>query len=347
MRPGVRRSCPASRATGRHEVGFFHSLAGDGRPLLAVAALALIACGGFALWLGATGEFLPHDEAWLGMSRQQLCAVYGCRIVHFMIHDRVSLGGVIVAIGVLYLWLLEFPLKAREGWAWWVLLASGGTGFASFLTWLGHGYLDTWHAMATLVLLLPFAGGMWRTREIRRHLTPRPPLRFATRPERGRVLLVLAAVGMMTAGATITLVGATLVFVPQDLEFMRLSRPELAALNARLIPLIAHDRAGFGGALASFGVAMMGAVLYGGPSRALSQALACAGFSGFASAIGIHPAIGYTSATHLAPAVAGCVLYVSGLVLAWPARAHPSPASSLPRSSLRQRRSLRDREGVS
>jgi hypothetical protein len=38
----------------------------------------------------------------------------GCRILHFMIHDRISFGGVLVAIGVLYLWLALFPLRRRE-----------------------------------------------------------------------------------------------------------------------------------------------------------------------------------------------------------------------------------------
>ena len=32
-----------------------------------------------------------------------------------MFHDRVSFGGVIIAIGILYLWLTEFPLKTRRG----------------------------------------------------------------------------------------------------------------------------------------------------------------------------------------------------------------------------------------
>ena len=62
-----------------------------------------------------TGQFLPHDERFLGMTSEALCAVQGCRIVHFMVHDRVSFGGVLVAIGLLYLWLIESPLARRAG----------------------------------------------------------------------------------------------------------------------------------------------------------------------------------------------------------------------------------------
>jgi hypothetical protein len=43
--------------------------------------------------------------------------------------------------------------------------------------------------------------------------------------------------------------GSTRVFVAEDLEFMGLTRGALDAINPRLVPLIAHDRAGFGGGL--------------------------------------------------------------------------------------------------
>jgi hypothetical protein len=111
-------------------------------------------------------------------------------------------------------------------------------------------------------------------------------------------------------------VGMTLVFVPQDLEFIGMTRDAVDAINPRLLPLIAHDRAGFGGALASFGVAMFGCMRYARPSRALRQALAIAGVVGFGTAVGVHPAIGYLSVMHLAPAVLGCVVFAAGLALA-------------------------------
>ena len=94
------------------------------------------------------------------------------------------------------------------------------------------------------------------------------------------------------------------------------------------MPLIAHDRAGFGGALVSCGVAMFLAVLYGRLGRSLWQALAIAGFCGFSTAVGIHFVIGYTSVTHVAPAVVGCLAFFAGLIevkLASTAIAHPAP----------------------
>jgi hypothetical protein len=36
-----------------------------------------------------------------------------------MVHDRATFGGVLIAIGALYLWLVEFPLRRGAAWAWW------------------------------------------------------------------------------------------------------------------------------------------------------------------------------------------------------------------------------------
>ena len=151
---------------GESDRGFLEALVGDGRPLLAVTALILLVCGSFAMFLAATGHFLPQDIQYLGMSAADLCTLHGCRIVHFMQHDRTAFGGALVAIGVLYLWLVTFPLAAGEAWAWWTLALSGVAGFASFLAYLGYGYLDTWHGAATLVLLPLYGLGLARARRL-------------------------------------------------------------------------------------------------------------------------------------------------------------------------------------
>lgn len=130
-----------------------------------------------------------------------------------------------------------------------------------------------------------------------------------------RACLLLASLGIVFGGLTIMTVGMTAVFVPQDLEFMRVDVASIRAINERLVPLIAHDRAGFGGGLASCGVAMLLTIWCSPLTRSLWQALAVAGAAGFLTAIGVHPAIGYLSATHLGPAVAGAILFATGLAL--------------------------------
>lgn len=307
--------------------GFFEALVGDGRPLIVFTGLCLALSGGFAIFQAATGHFLPHDVSFLGMSAPDLCSVNECRIVHFMIHDRVSFGGGLIAIAVLYLWLATFPLGAGESWAWWTLAASGVTGFGSFLTYLGYGYLDTWHAAATLLLLPCFVGGLWQSHRTvvcsyaeegpgpwwRPLLKPTVPLDWRSGDGAGRTCLLAMAVGMMGAGLTIQFIGMTRVFVPTDLVFMGLGRDEIKAVNPRLIPLIAHDRAGFGGATATAGLLTLASVWWGTPSRSLWQAILVGGIAGWATAIGVHPAIGYTDPFHLAPAAMGGALLIAGL----------------------------------
>jgi hypothetical protein len=301
--------------------GFFETFLGDGRSLFKLTALMMMGAGAFALFQAGTGHFLPHDTEYLGMTAVQLCALRGCRIVHFMVHDRVSFGGVLLAIGIMYLWLAEFPLRRRESWAWWALLISGCAGFLSFLAYLGYGYLDTWHGAATLGLLPLFIAGLIRTRSLRVERVTRPPIDFHSRGGIGRILLLASTFGIIAAGCTIGTVGMTTVFVPQDIEYMGITPAELHAVNARLVPLIAHDRAGFGGALVSCGLAMFIAVLYGRPSRNLWQALAAAGFAGFCTAIAIHPVIGYTNLFHLGPAILGACVFFLGMVITFPRRA--------------------------
>lgn len=298
--------------------GFLPTLIGDGRSLLTLSALILIGAGGFAVFQASTGHFLPHDTAFLGMTSAQLCTLHGCRIVHFMVHDRVSFGGVLIAIGTMYLWLSEFPLRRRESWAWWAFAISGTAGFLSFLSYLGYGYLDTWHGVSTLVLAPIFMGGLVMTRRREGEgITQKPVLDLRSRAGLGRVLILASTLGIVSAGLTIMTVGMTRVFVPTDLTYMGVTLDELHSLNGHLVPLIAHDRAGFGGALVSCGLAMFIAAFYGLPSRSLWQALAIAGLAGFATAILVHPAIGYTNPVHLAPAVVGCCVFAAGLALSY------------------------------
>jgi hypothetical protein len=269
-------------------------------------------------------HFLPHDVDYLGMTAEQLCGINNCRVVYFMFHDRVAFGGALIAIGVLYMWLAEFPLRRGEAWAWWAFVVSGIFGFGSFLAYLGYGYLDTWHGAATLLILPCFVIGLARSRAylqaprgIGSLLRPGASVNWLSPYGMGRALLLAVAGGMIAGGLTVMTFGMTRVFVPQDLTFMRLARSDLQTISARLIPLIAHDRAGFGGAICTTGVTVMLCVWCARPSRNLWQILCLAGVIGFAAAIGVHPIVGYNDLLHLAPAILGAIMFIVGLILCW------------------------------
>jgi hypothetical protein len=312
---------------GDDETSLFAPLFSDGRHLLTLGTLGLLLSGGFAIFLAAAGQFLPHDIQFLQMSAKDLCAHDGCRIVHFMIHDRVAFGATLMALSVLYFWLIHFPLRDRQAWAWWTLLLSNIAGFGSFLTFIAFGYLDTWHGLATLLLLPCFGAGLTLTYpklQSPRHI--RCLIEAAGRPYStptarfGYVVLLMMSVGVMAAGLTIALVGMTVVFVPEDLKYMHTTVAVLNELNPRLIPLIAHDRAGFGGGVFNVGFLMLCCLRCDRPSRHLWQALTMSGTLGFTAAIGIHPLVGYNNPVHLAPACLGAGAFFLGVYLIAPSK---------------------------
>ena len=300
---------------------FFAGMVGDGRPLLSLTGTALFLSGGFGIFQAFTGFLLPHDAGAIGMDAAALQRAANVHLVHFMFHDRVAFCGTLLAIGAAYWWLAEFPLKAGKAWAWWAYAISGFTGFVSFLAYLKYGYLDTWHASATLLLLPTFVVGLFLARACLREPLRLKGIWFNPHADEnaharwGRLLIQACAGGLILAGLSIIAIGMTVVFVPQDLAFMQLGRGQLSAISPMLIPVIAHDRSGFGGGLLSAGVLIAIIARNAALTRNFVEVIGMMGLYGFGAALGVHVAIGYLNFTHLAPAYAGAVLFLAGFLL--------------------------------
>jgi hypothetical protein len=293
----------------RDERGLLDAFLADGRFPLSLTGLLLVLSGGFAIFQSLTGYFLPQDVHALGFDARQLAAKANIRVVHFMFHDRVAFGGTLLAVGSAYWYLAEFLIRTGGPWVWWTFCISGICGFASFLAYMSYGYLDTWHGVATLCLLPLFVAGLWQTRPASLHLRdlwrPGQPMSI------GRWGLIFLSVSIVAAGVTIIVVGMTRVFVPQDLAFMGLTPADLRNVSPRLVPVIAHDRAGFGGGLLCTGIILMFLARHAPLTRSFVQVVTLMGIAGFGTAIGVHPAIGYTDFIHLAPAYFGALLFVA------------------------------------
>lgn len=281
----------------------------------------MVVGGVLALIIAATKVVLPYDESFLGMSRDMLPSI-NPHLLDFMAHDRISLAGVMVAIGLLYIALSAYGIRQGMHWARQAVLISAFTGFASFFLFLGFGYLDPFHAFVTVALLQLLLLG------VHSKLGPYlPRVRPDARTNRawrmslwGQLLLVIHGFALLGAGLTISAIGVTEVFVHEDLEFMRTTADALAAANPRLVPLVAHDRATLGGMLLASGWAFLLPALWGfrrGTSW-LWWTLLAAGAIAYAAAIGVHYAVGYLSGLHLMPAFGGFALLIIGLVLSYP-----------------------------
>jgi dihydroorotate dehydrogenase len=274
-----------------------------------------------ALAIAATQVVLPYDEAFVGMSRAELHQI-NPRLLAFMAHDRVSLAGTMIAVGVMYLGLSWFGIRAGLHWAKLTVFISAFTGFASFFLFLGFGYLDTFHAFVTTVLLQLLLLGV-RSRLGTFTPTEAPPL-YGDRGWRlglwGQFLFVLHGFALLGAGVMISAIGVTTVFVHEDLDFMQTTAEALRAANPRLVPLVAHDRASFGGMLLASGWAFLLPALWGFRAGAawLWWTYLCAGLPAYAAAIGVHYAVGYTHPWHLLPAFSGLGLFAMGLGFSYP-----------------------------
>ncbi len=273
-----------------------------------------------ALVIAATRVVLPYDEAFTGLSRTQLAAI-NPNLLAFMAHDRVSVAGTMIAVGVMYTGLSYFGIRQGLNWACAAVISSAIVGFATFFLFLGFGYLDSFHAFVTAAMLQFLLLGI-HCRQGAHVPTVRPVLTNSKSwlmAQWGQLLMIGHACALLTAGAAISIIGVTQVFVPEDLDFMHTTAHALHSADPHLVPLIAHDRATFGGMLLASGVAFLLPALWGyrNGQAWLWWTMFIAGLSAYAAAIGVHFAVGYLHLTHLAPAFAGLGWFLIAMSLSY------------------------------
>ncbi|WP_369217577.1 hypothetical protein [Streptomyces flavofungini] len=275
--------------------------------------------GAAAITLGPV--LLWYDIDYLGMTPHQLHSV-NHHLVHFLQHDRITMAGTMVSIGALYTGLALGGIRRGWPWAREVYLISGAIGFPTLFYFLANGFVEPLHTATTVVLFPMFLAAVRR----RPHAVPRwrqvpeGPERERRRALVGQLLLIVTGAGLFVGGAVISVVGLTDVFVPTDLTFLGADAHALDAVNPRLVPFLAHDRAGFGGALMSAAVAIVLLSAWGwrrGESWVF-WSLATAAAAGFLPAVVVHGTIHYTDFVHLAPVYLGIALTGTGLALARP-----------------------------
>ena len=310
------RRCPTTDATPRVAADGAPPVAREAWPWTLLLGVSMFVGGVMALVIACTRVVMPYDEAMSGLTRERIAAV-GPRLLPFMTHDRVSLSGAMLGVGILFAGLAWWGVRRGHHWAGRAVLVPAGVGFLSFFSFLGFGYFDPLHAFVSAILfqfmLLAIIG---RTGPVLPEGVPdRANDPAWQRAQWGQLGWVVHGAGVFVAGIVISLVGMTTVFVAEDLAFLELCAADLAAVPG-LVPLVAHDRGTFGGMLMVAGLTMLLASLWGFRRGAawLWWTMLSAGTVAYAVAIAVHHAVGYVDPMHLAPAWGGlCLLWLAGI----------------------------------
>ncbi|WUV48177.1 hypothetical protein OG563_08255 [Nocardia vinacea] len=286
--------------------------------LLVGIGMIVAGIGAAAITLGPV--LLWYDRDYLGTDVDGLHEI-NHHLVHFLQHDRITMAGNMIAIGVLYTGLAWGGMRLGRVWARNAYLLSGLIGFPTLFYFLVIGFVEPLHVTAAAVLFPMFLLAVWR-KPTTAHWTvpPECPEWIRRRALVGQLLLVATGVGVFIGGVVISTVGLTFVFVPTDLEFMHTDAATLEAANTHLLPFIAHDRAGFGGALMATAVAIVLPGLWGWRQGEawVWWTLLGAAVAGSAGALVIHFFIHYTAFVHLLPVYFGSAMLAVALILARP-----------------------------
>ncbi|RLQ91029.1 dihydroorotate dehydrogenase [Planomicrobium sp. Y74] len=277
----------------------------------------LMLIGGIAaLIVNMTIVVLPYDAAFLKMTREELIAI-NPNIYRFMQHDRMTVAGTMISGGIIYMQLARHGVRYGLQWAKRAIHIAGILGFLGILLFLGFGYFDWLHGILWLILLPFFWKGYLMTKNHTEHASSsnRTNHRAWKKSLWGQLAFVALGTALAAGGLVISTIGVNGVFVQTDIAYICMSPEQLAGINDRLIPVIAHDRAGLGSALISVGLLVLMLALWGFQQgqKWVWYTFMLGGIPAFSAAIIIHYVIGYTTFIHIFPAYIALLLFAAGL----------------------------------
>ncbi len=280
--------------------------------------LAITIGGILALLFALTRVILPYDELFLGTTRSDIL-LFNNRILAFMEHDRMTLAGTMISGGIIYMQLAYHGIRKGIHWTYKAFKIGAIVGFLGILLFIGYGYFDWLHGLFWAILLPIFIAAMKNSK----HAVHSPASKgkrntpYWRKSLWGQLCFVVLGFLLSIGGIVISSIGITSVFVPSDLTFICMTPEQLTEFNKQLIPVIAHDRAGFGSALLAVGFLVLMLALWGfreGESW-VWHTFCWGGLPAFIAGLTTHYFIGYIDFIHLLPAYFAFVLFIVGLVL--------------------------------
>lgn len=282
--------------------------------------LTILLGGIIALYFAFTSIILPYDESFIGLTRADILLANPL-ILSFMLHDRMALAGTMISGGIVYIQLARHGIRNNMHWARIAFHRAAIVGFLGIFLFIGFGYFDWLHGLFWLILLPIYYLSF---REGKKILGT--PISSHGKNDRawhyglyGQLMFIILGGLIVAGGMVISIIGVSRVFVSTDLTFLCMSPQMLANLSNQLIPVIAHDRAGFGSALVSVGLLILMISLWGfrKGERWIWNTLAIGALPAFIAGIGTHLYIGYTTFIHLLPVYFLVILYLLGLVFSY------------------------------
>lgn len=283
--------------------------------------LAITVAGLIAMFFSMTSVILPYDESFIGVIRKDIL-YFNPYILYFMAHDRTTLSGTMISGGIIYMQLARYGIRYRLHWARKAVNAAGTIGFLGIFLFIGYGYFDWLHGLFWMILLPLFILGIVKSKNA--IISPTSTNLFNHKSWKlslyGQLSFIILGASLAVGGVVISSIGATSVFVPTDISYLCMTPQALNEFNERLIPVIAHDRAGFGSALLSMGLLVLMLSLWGirEGERWVWWTFTIGAIPAFAAGIVTHLFIGYTDFIHLLPAYFALILYVIGVICTAP-----------------------------
>lgn len=286
--------------------------------VLAGLGLVVAGIGAGAITLGPV--LLSYDRSYLGLDVDDLRRIND-NLVHFVQHDRISMAGNMIGLGALYTGLCWGGIRRGLAWARDTLLISGLVAFLTLFYFVGTGFVDPLHTLVVATLFPMLLAAVWNKPDLPRWRSLLDgPESQRRRALWGQLLFIGLGAGLTAAGVIISYVGLTDVFVTTDLGYLHTHGAALRTADPHLVSFIAHDRAGFGGALIGSGLAIVLIALRGfrRGERWVWWSLAIGFVTGTLPALAVHYAIGYTTFIHLLPVYVLILATAAALVLSRP-----------------------------